>query len=132
MRGFHFFSNINVDMAQFNPLPCPVAVPCRTYFRVAIKIHTKINTIVDFGECYPRGSTGAITTCNPQDGTSTIETYLDTKCTKHLYSSKNSPKCENLKVDGDTCPAGGPASSSTDCTNMSEFFFFLVTGFVQN
>ncbi|CAB1113100.1 unnamed protein product [Ectocarpus sp. CCAP 1310/34] len=70
---------------------------------------------VGFGECYARGSTGAITTCDPTDGTSTVETYLDTACQIHLYSSKDSPECVDLRVDGETCPPGGPGSMASDC-----------------
>ncbi|CAM9624387.1 unnamed protein product [Ectocarpus sp. 6 AP-2014] len=70
---------------------------------------------VGFGECYARGSTGAITTCDPTDGTSTVETYLDTACQIHLYSSKDSLECVDLRVDGETCPPGGPGSMASDC-----------------
>ncbi|CAN0090291.1 unnamed protein product, partial [Ectocarpus fasciculatus] len=70
---------------------------------------------VGFGECYARGSTGAITTCDPTDGTSTVETYLDTACQVHLYSSKDNPECVDLRVDGETCPPGGPGSMASDC-----------------
>ncbi|CAN0083944.1 unnamed protein product, partial [Hapterophycus canaliculatus] len=70
---------------------------------------------VDFGECYARGSTGAITTCDTTTGTTTTETYLDTSCQVHLYSSADSPACVDLKVEGETCPPGGPGSSTSDC-----------------
>lgn len=42
---------------------------------------------VGFGECYARGSTGAVTTCDPRNGTSMVETYLDTSC--HVSNACN-------------------------------------------
>ncbi|CAM9653973.1 unnamed protein product, partial [Scytosiphon promiscuus] len=74
-----------------------------------------VTTQADFGECYARGSTGAITTCDSSTGTTTIETYLDTSCQVHLYSSADSPTCVDLKVEGETCPPGGPGSKASEC-----------------
>lgn len=99
---------------------CSLGCPFPDCYPVLLTITVCLFDTVDFGQCYPRGSTGAVTTCDVTDGTSTIETYLDTTCKTHLYSSKDSPACENLKVDGETCPPGGPASSTTDCTSMGE------------
>eukprot|EP00903_Cladosiphon_okamuranus_P014790 g13701.t1 len=72
---------------------------------------------VGFGECYARGNTGAITTCNLADGTSTVQSYLDTSCRDLLYTAEENTECTSLKVEGETCPPGGPGSATTTCVD---------------
>eukprot|EP00752_Nemacystus_decipiens_P012282 g10888.t1 len=94
----------------------------REFAYEAISIEeTGVQSQAGFGECYARGSTGAITTCDPRNGSSIVETYLDTSCHVPLYAYAENTECTSLRVEGETCPPGGPGSATTDCVATEPF-----------